>query len=469
MLRLDFYVISLATIVSIFGCVWLKPTHRWVALLLGSILFFELLLGWQLIVLLVFSLWIYFGARFIEYFRTKKISVKKFNVVLIVIALVPLIISKLLPLLANDNKCVDDASLLENPLAFLGTIELLCISYYTFNGISYLIDVRKGYFSAERNYGIVLLYLVFYPIVLSGPLERAKQLIPQLKTSIQLSFKNFSEAFRIILWGVFKNFVLGQHFLIYHSKIKLSDPQGFFILLQGLTFYFYLYFTFSSYIDILGGIARIFNIKLQSNFGNRVYAASSRKKFWENWHVTLNHWFRDYFFFAIAKRIRSKWLYHLALLATFVLIGLWHSISFSYLVWGLLNGVWMILENRYASKFVFIEARIRRFLGQLYHLFFASFLAIIFSSEQPVNDYKSLFLKTNINPNSINWFIKYALIILFLFIPFDWFCRTIKDKNLSEFIGEFSIYKRWTFYFLLILVISLFTNNWDVNNYYFRF
>lgn len=469
MLRLDFYVIFLATFVSIIGCVWLKPTYRWVALLIGSLLFFELLLGWQLIILLGFSFWIYFGARFIELFKAKKDIIRKINIVLIIVALVPLIISKLLPLLIKENHCIDEAIVLKNPMSIFGTIELLCISYYTFNGISYLIDVRKGYFSAEKNYGIVLLYLVFYPIVLSGPMERARQLIPQLKTNLELTYRNFSDAFRIILWGIFKNFVLGQHFLIYHSKIKLSDPQGFFILLQGLSFYFYLYFTFSSYVDILGGVSRIFNIKLQKNFGNRVYAASSRKKFWENWHVTLNHWFRDYFFFSIAKSIRSKWLYHLALLTTFMLIGLWHSISLSYLVWGLLNGIWMILENKYASKFNFLEGRFRRVLGQVYHLFFASILAIIFSSDQPINDYKSLFLETNIDPNSINWFIKYALIILCLFIPFDWFCRIVRDKYISDFIGEFSTLKRWTFYFLLMLVISLFTNNWDINNYYFRF
>jgi alginate O-acetyltransferase complex protein AlgI len=321
----------------------------------------------------------------------------------------------------------------------------------------------------EQNYFLVLLYIIFFPIILAGPMQRAENLLNQFKNNLCLSNHNFSLGFRLFLWGMFKNFVIGQQCEFFYKTIYKSDATGLYILIQGFSFFLYLYFTFSAYIDIFSGIARIFNIELSRNFGNRPYAASSRKQFWEQWHITLNHWFRDYFFFAIAKNVKSKFGLNLAILATYTLIGLWHGLSLQFFIWGLVNGIWIITEKRFTPDFSFITPVFRKYLGQLYHWFFASLVALLFSTKSPLNSYLALLKPTNINDIDKVWLIKHALLILSLMIPFDLISRQMKNKTFDVYLDTLSISLRWTIYLALALSVSLVTSYWTINNYYFKF
>ncbi len=469
MLSINFSILFISILAGVVGFIIFKPSHRWIVLLFISLLFYSLTLGYQVIIALVFAAVVYIGSHHINKISLNHNLAKTVTAWYVLLCLIPLLGSKLSSIIPINTNWNDSSIVIEYSYFNSLTPTFLCFSYFTFNGIGYLIDIRKRYVKPEPNFLRILLYIIFFPILLSGPLLRSSQLLGQFKGELFLSYRNFSYGFRLFLWGVFKNFVLGQQFYIYMKTIEKSDASGFLILLQGLSFFFYLYFTFSSYVDIFTGISRIFNIQLVRNFGNRVYASTSRKKFWSEWHITLNNWFRDYFFFAIAKKVRSKLGLNIAMLITFLLIGLWHGISFQFAIWGLLNGLWVITEERLLPYFNFISPRVKNVLGLFYHLIFASFLAIIFSSKLPLLTYSKLFSPTTCNSVTLYWLFKHGLIIFLLFAPFDWISRKMGAHNFDVYLDTLSFSKRWFIYIFLAIGISAFTTFWSINNYYFKF
>lgn len=468
MLTISFSVLFSVTVFAVVLFLFCKPGQRWIVLLLASLLFYFLLTGLQVLLLFVFAALIYTGSLQID--ATENIERrKKISYLFTVISLIPLLTLKLLPLLSAQMHALLPQVPIEYQVYRSNLPEITGISYFTFNGISYLMDVRKKYIKPFRNYFFVLLYISFFPVILAGPMHRAKDLFHQFRENLCLSNKNFSEGFRLVLWGLFKNFVLSQQCYYLFKTIERNHAGGWYVLLQGLYFFIYLYFNFSSYIDIFSGIARIFNIELVKNFNNRIYASSSRKQFWEGWHITLNHWFRDYLFFPLAKGIQSRWAFNLALLFTFVLIGIWHGISWRFAVWGLANGIWIILEQKCKPAFMFLSPTVRRHAGMFYHLSIASFIALLFSAEDPFHSYSALFSTTRIDGQAKQFLLLHTGIFLLLFIPFDLVSRRFGNEKMEVYWGRKPLWLRWLVYFILAVTILVFTVNWSINSYYFRF
>ncbi|MFY7840889.1 MAG: MBOAT family O-acyltransferase [Lacibacter sp.] len=469
MLTISFSVLFSVTALAVLAFLFCKPAQRWVVLLLASLLFYFLLTGLQVLMLFAFAAIVYAGTLQIDEAGNDIKRRKKISYWFAGFSLVPLLVLKLLPFLSAELLALLPKIPIEHKAYKSQLLEITGISYFTFNGISYLIDVHKKYIKPSRNYFFVLLYISFFPIILAGPMHRAKNLFDQFRYGLSLSNQNFSEGFRRILWGLFKNFVIAQQCKFFMDTIERNNAGGWYVLLQGLAFFFYLYFNFSSYIDIFSGIARIFNIELVKNFNNRVYASSSRKQFWEGWHITLNHWFRDYFFFPLAKGIKSKWAFNLALLFTFVLIGIWHGISWRFAIWGIANGAWIILEQKWKPAFNFIPDAVRKHAGMLYHMSVASFIALLFSTNNPLQTYKRLFSATQIN-EGINQMLLFHLgLILLFFIPFDLISRKAGNETFEVYLGKQPLWVRWPAYVILSVCILSFTVNWAINSYYFRF
>lgn len=469
MLTISFSVLFSTTALAVFAFLFCKPAHRWIVLLLSSLLFYFLLTGLQVLILFAFAAIIYAGTLKIDAAGNDITRRKKISYWFAGISLVPLLALKLLPFLSAELLALLPEVPIEHKAYKSQILEITGISYFTFNGISYLIDVRKKYIKPSHNYFFVLLYISFFPIILAGPMHRAKNLFDQFRNGLTLSNQNFSQGFRLVLWGLFKNFVIAQQCRFFMNTIDRSNAGGWYVLLQGLAFFFYLYFNFSSYIDIFSGIARIFNIELVKNFNNRVYASSSRKQFWEGWHITLNHWFRDYFFFPLAKGIKSRWAFNLALLFTFVLIGIWHGISWRFAVWGLANGVWIILEQKWKPAFDFIPAAVRKHAGMFYHLSIASFIALLFSTNDPLQTYKRLFSVTRIDGDVTHSLLQHGGLILLFFIFFDLISRRFGNETIEVFLGKQKTGVRWIAYFTISVLILVFTVSWSIDTYYFRF
>lgn len=428
--------------------------YRWVALLITSIIFYCLLVQNYIWVLLLFSLIIYTGGKCI--YRKEILSKTRYRTILVLL-LTPLLLFKLLPVLFENNTSV---ILNSNPFQIKNIHYFVGLSFFTFNGISYIVDIKRGYLKPEKNYGLLLLYLSYFPHILSGPLHRAKYLIPQFKNNICISDQNFSMGFRLVLWGIFKKFVLAQNLKIIVDSI-IDHPEkyhGSYVLFAGFIFFLQIYCDFSSYIDIGQGISQLFGIKLKSNFVDRVYAARSRKQYWSGWNLTLNNWFRDYFLFPLTKNATKQWQINIALLTTFVLIGLWHGFEISLIIWGFLNGLWILVE-----KYLNLSSKP---IGLIYHLLFASSIALVFRSHNLKETFFSVIDISPILDNEI--VISKGIIISFLFM--DLVYRAAKNKRIDEYIGEQKTHIRWLFYLIIVGFILLFGVNFKNNDfYYFQF
>ncbi|MBU3677388.1 MAG: hypothetical protein FGM54_09475, partial [Chitinophagaceae bacterium] len=204
-------------------------------------------------------------------------------------------------------------------------------SYFLFNALSYLFDIERKVIQPETSLPALMRYLLFFPMLFAGPMHRKKALDEQFK-QVHVSPNSIRAGLRLILWGLFKNFVLAKRLFSLFLSLQLSHLDGLFLLLQGLVFFFYIYASFSSFVDFFQGVALLFNIKMSDNFHKRVYWASSRHQFWQGWHMTLNAWFKDYFFYRLMKYKYWRNKTQLALFLTFLLIALWHGATKIYFV-----------------------------------------------------------------------------------------------------------------------------------------
>jgi alginate O-acetyltransferase complex protein AlgI len=429
---------------------WFSPRH---VLLFFSIASFALISITGLACLLLFSVVVYHGGRIIHHAKDRRIYYS-----LVVLCLLPLIIYKTI---AHGKGFTTD----ENSL-----FEIIGISYFTFNGLSYLFDIRKGYLAPEKKYGHLLLYLTFFPCIAAGPLHRYKYLDAQLSSALNINNEDLSRGFRLILWGLFKNLVLAQRFKVIADPI-LDNPtayHGVFVWLGGLAFFFQLYCDFSAYVDVSMGIARMVGVQLSPNFSNRVYASSSRSEFWKGWHKTLNAWFRDYVFFSLVKGRGRAGKVELVMLLTFMLIGVWHAVSWQFFLWGTLNGLWVIGETKIKTLLPALTSRSWRVAGTIYHLSLASCMAVIFRTDNLSASWRAL-----VSPNKQQlaedfMFAKFIFIIpLFLFM--DVVNRLMKEDTIDVYLGRQKRWYRWAFYFLIALVAMAFGQLPGGNPYYVRF
>lgn len=268
------------------------------------------------------------------------------------------VVALLLPLLLFKyynfaNQAVGDA------MAWLGVVYALPkhayllpvgISFFTFQTVSYVIDVYRGYQRPEKHLGYFALYVTFFPVLLAGPIERAKRLLPQLRQAASgndLSYNDAVAGLSLILWGCFKKLVLANRLQEYTSLVfdNPANHHGLSILLACYCFSLQLYCDFSAYSDIAIGSARLLGIRLTPNFTNRVYASRSRTEFWQGWHISLTSWFRDYVFAPLSKHNHSRVGLYSNLIIVYLLTGLWHGATWGFVIWGVLNGLWIVAEQ----------------------------------------------------------------------------------------------------------------------------
>ncbi len=241
--------------------------------------------------------------------------------------------------------------------SYLKIILPVGISFFTFQGLSYTIDVFKEKIEAERNVIDLLLFVSFFPTLLAGPIERASNLLAQLKGKHHFSTDRLLQGAKLIVWGLFKKVVIADRLAVFVDQIYASPELygGSTLFLATLFFTFQLYCDFSGYSDIAIGSANIMGIKLTNNF-NLPYLASSIGEFWKRWHMSLTAWFRDYIFlplsFALSWKIKSErvlwvktdmFIYIIASLVTWLLTGLWHGAGYTFIVWGLLQCLFLIV------------------------------------------------------------------------------------------------------------------------------
>ncbi len=232
-------------------------------------------------------------------------------------------------------------NLLINILAPLG------ISYITFQAIGYLIEIKRGNQAAENNLGHLATFLLFFPKIIAGPVERAHHFLPQIKTAQKFDYDNVSEGLKLALWGAFKKLVIADRLSLYVSAVLDNNTQHSSITLAiAVVFYaFQMYSDFSGYTDMARGFAKIIGYNLMPNF-NRPLLARSVTDFWRKWHISLSTWFADYFYtpIAIAKRDWGNMGVVYAFFVTFITLGFWHGANWTFIVFGALQGLALTIE-----------------------------------------------------------------------------------------------------------------------------
>lgn len=346
------------------------------------------------------------------------------------------------------------------------------ISFYTFQSMSYTIDVYRKDMKSCKELSVFLAYISFFPQLVAGPIERAKQLIPQFEVKRKFSYEMAVDGMRQILWGFFKKVVIADNASIFVTKIfdDYNAYSGSTLVLGTLMFAFQLYADFSGYSDIAIGTAKLFGFNLMDNF-QFPYFSKNVTEFWRKWHISLSSWLRDYLYTPLAIKLRNfgKNGIVFTTILSFVLIGLWHGANWTFVVFGLIQGVIISIEllSKKLRKKIKKKSNIKlhNFVSRVYtfSLFTAS---LIFFRSQSVSEAigyfsgifsKSLFsLPTVFSPK---FRMIYVLILIIFFMTVEWYRR---DKKHVLQIEKKSTIKRWCIYggiILLIIFFGRFSNN----------
>lgn len=231
----------------------------------------------------------------------------------------------------------------ENPIPYLSILLPIGLSFHTFQAMSYTIEVYRGHQKAERNFGIYALYVMFYPQLVAGPIERPQNLIHQFFEKHQFEYTRVVEGLKQMLWGFFMKLVIADRLAIYVNAVYNNSDQhtGLTLALATAFFAFQIYCDFAGYSNIAIGAANVMGFKLMTNF-NRPYFSKSISEFWKRWHISLSTWFRDYLYISLGgnKVTIPRWYFNL--LFVFIVSGLWHGANWTYIIWGTLNGFYLV-------------------------------------------------------------------------------------------------------------------------------
>lgn len=220
------------------------------------------------------------------------------------------------------------------------------ISFFTFQAIGYVIDVYRENIKSEKNFFFFTLFITYFPQLVAGPIERSDKLLPQLLQEHHFKKEYLAKASQFLLSGYIKKIIIADFLAILVDEIysSLSTTSGIIILLSGALFYFQIYADFSGYGDIAIGCSALLGIDIANNF-NKPYLATSIKDFYHRWHITLSNWFKDYVYIPLGGNRKGEIRTYINTMIVFLLSGLWHGANFTFIVWGFLSGLCVVIED----------------------------------------------------------------------------------------------------------------------------
>lgn len=342
------------------------------------------------------------------------------------------------------------------------------ISYFTFQGVSYLLQVYRGLEKPEYNILIFSNYIIFFPKFLAGPIELSKTFIPQLRKKAVFNYENAVEGFQLILWGVFKKIVIADRLalLINGSYANVGHLSGNVILATFLLQPIHLYCDFSGYTDIALGIGRLFNLRLTNNF-NRPFFSTSVSMFWRRWHISLSNWCNEFIFKRLSFKLRKTgvWATTISVFVTFLVIGIWHGPSWKFVVLGLLQGIAINYEFFTRRQRILmgkkIPSKLNTFLSRTATYLFFCFTLIFFNAQNLTD--AGYFLSNifkNIDLSSLDIIyltrfdkqLTFASLFVLLFIEYQ------QELNKSVF-SDITLWPKWikfAFYYSILIIVIYF-------------
>ena len=326
--------------------------QRWLLLLLSSCYFYMAFVPIYILILGFTILVDYFAGRIIEKSEGKK---RRFYLICSLIANIGVLcIFKYYNFISENLSFLLQGFITNYQLPYLSILLPIGLSFHTFQAMSYTIEVYKGNQKAERHFGIYSLYVMFYPQLVAGPIERPQNLLHQFRENHKFESDRVVSGLKLMLWGFFKKLVIADRLALYVNTVynNSSHHNGVTLAVATLFFAFQIYCDFSAYSDIAIGSARVMGFNLMTNF-DRPYFSKSIAEFWKRWHISLSTWFKDYLYISLGGNKVSIPRWYFNLFIVFLISGLWHGANWTYIVWGGINGfylVFAIVTKTYREK-----------------------------------------------------------------------------------------------------------------------
>ncbi len=318
---------------------------RWMLLLAASC-FFYMFFKPEYILILAFTIVVdYYAGILIEQQTTKR-EKKKYLVISLFTNIGVLAMFKYYNFLNTNITGLFNLFDAENPIPYLSIILPIGLSFHTFQAMSYTIEVYRGNQKAEKHFGIYSLYVMFYPQLVAGPIERPQNILHQFYEKKQFNFDNALLGTNLIIIGLFKKMVIADRLAVYVNEVykNLDTSNTISAWIAAVFFSLQIYCDFSGYSDIARGTAKFMGYDLMLNF-NRPYLSRSVSEFWTRWHISLSSWFKDYLYIPLGGNRVSKPKLYRNLFIVFLVSGLWHGANFTFIIWGGLHAVYVLIGS----------------------------------------------------------------------------------------------------------------------------
>ena len=324
------------------GFYFVIPHHwRWALLLMASCVFYMCFIPAYILILFFLIIIDYFMGIYIE--TSSGARRRMFLIVSILSTCLVLFVFKYFNFFSSSFSELAQFWGFNYPAKVLGLVLPIGLSFHTFQSLSYVIEVYRGHQKAERHFGIYALYVMFYPQLVAGPIERPQNLLHQFREKHYFDYDRVTDGLKLMAWGMFKKVVIANRLAIFVNQVYGAPMtyHGPAFVIATVFFAFQIYCDFSGYSDIAIGAAQVMGFKLMDNF-NRPYFSKSVAEFWKRWHISLSSWFRDYLYISLGGNRCVKWRWQFNLFITFLVSGLWHGANWTYIIWGALNGFYLI-------------------------------------------------------------------------------------------------------------------------------
>jgi alginate O-acetyltransferase complex protein AlgI len=459
---------------------YLTPAkYRWITLLIASYFFYINLKPVFALLVAGVTLSTYIFTRLID--KTIEESRKKaFMVINIILILLPLFFFKYFSAINNGIFALMQSYSIRWPLPEIKLLLPVGISFYTFMAIGYTVDVYNEEIESEKNIGILALFLSFFPLILSGPIERAKNMLPQFRTQYKIDFETITQGMKMILWGYFMKLVVADRLGIYVDAVygNISQHHGSSLLLASILYSIQLYADFGGYSIIAIGTAKILGINVMQNF-KRPFFAVSMSEFWRRWHISLISWLTDYIYtpLSFAFRKYKVWGIVTAIMITFFLSGIWHGAALTFIVWGLIQGALLSFEALTFKERSFFETKYH-LSGKIWYIIlsclftFVLFSAsLVFSRATNLNDALLIYSKMFSGLFHLPYRDGYTMLFGFIGVAIL-FLKEFRDEFYPKQFLLFenkNIVIRWVSYYFIIFIILYFGVFGQEKFIYFQF
>lgn len=465
----------------VFIVYWLiNDKYRWLLLLLSSYVFYMCWNPIYVFLLMGITLVSYGAALLIDNVKLSKWKRLILSISIAVCVLL-LVYFKYFGFLVHSFENVLNLFRVEKHFSLMEIILPVGISFYTFQAISYIIDVYRGTTKVEKHFGYYAVYISFFPQLVAGPIERSRTFLMQLKKEKIFDYNQATYGLKKMVWGFYKKLAIADVLAQYVNRVfgDITSYEGFSLILAMLFFTIQIYCDFSGYSDIAIGSAKLFGINLMDNFKSPYFSASI-KEFWNRWHISLSTWLKDYIYIPLGGNRKGKLRQIGNLMITFCISGLWHGANYTYIIWGCIHGILNSIETIFdrnknsnnknkqltvlrvvcvfiVCNFAWVFFRAENLSDAIY--FFENMLRGIGSKD---------YIKLGFNSLELNKFYILQRFPLMILLPiYDFFSL---KTDVIHWVSKQNLIIRWSIYFIMINIIIIMMSYASTSEFiYFQF